>query len=260
MLIISLNSRVSATLESLEPDSESRSSDFHKEAGFVFFFFFNSADLDLINTSNIVTRDLTPVSECWWSIIDFTVLSCPMALPTQWGYRRFGLSHPCPSLCSSEWRSVAEGKPYCFHLHDFIPQTGTQYGLATSLWYFSGEKLLLPPEGLFDTISSGLKPPTPAPWPLTLLGEWKPSDMHPFSQTSSPSPFLLLAPLSGDNQERAGIGLFCPQHLAQCLAQGGLSKLMMNELNPPSFSWFTRSLFFVNNLPEGREEEPITLA
>lgn len=64
MLIISLNSRVSATLESLEPDSESRSSDFHKEAGFAFFFFFYSADLDLINTSNIVTRDLTPVSEC----------------------------------------------------------------------------------------------------------------------------------------------------------------------------------------------------
>lgn len=163
---------------------------------------FYSADLDLINTSNILTHDLTPVNKCCCSIVDFMLLHFLPAvrLSPVWSF-----SPVCifvPHLSNSVLRK--ENLMYCwtcFYLHNFIPQNGTQHCLATPLWFFlrktssTTEEAYLIPFVLASSLSHLF---------LLPLLSWENRNhlmcTPSFFQNFFPSPFLLL-PHSGYSQQ-----------------------------------------------------------
>ena len=198
MLIISLNWSVLAALESLESVSERMSSDFHKEA------VFNSADLDLINTSNITTCDLTPVNKCSCSVIDFWLLHFLVCLPW-WGCLLFGPfrpcpSRPCPSLCLT-WVLQKENLRCCWACFPFmtsslnsVPNTAWQlhYGFV---FFFPRIKVLQQEIPTWHSFFLPQASPT-CSFTSYFTGRIESIWCAPphFSKTSSLSPFILLLP------------------------------------------------------------------
>ena len=186
---------------------------------------FYSADLDLINTCNIMTHDLTPVNKCSCSIIDFVLLHFLPAvrLSPVWSFSPVSIFVPHLSN-SMLWTENLMYCWTCFYLHDLIPQNGTQHCLATPLWFFlrkmssaTGDAYLIP-----FVLASSL----PHLF-LHLLLSWENRNhlmsLPHFSKTTSPLPFFFSHTLLTIRNVPWG------QNLAQCLAHGGLPRLMMNK-------------------------------
>lgn len=186
---------------------------------------FYSADLDLINTSNILTHDLTPVNKCWCFIVDFMLLHFLPAvrLSPVWS------SHPCASLCLTWVTQCCGKKTLCTAEPAFTFITSSLKMAPNTVWllhygFFWG-KLLLQQERpvwyrLFLPQASHTCSFFPY-FPGRIETIW--CALPHFSKTSSPLPFFFshtLVTVSNAPWE---------QNLAQCLAYSGLPRLMMNK-------------------------------
>lgn len=173
------------------------SSDFHKEA------VFNSADLDLINTSNIMTCDLTPVNKCSCSVIDFWLPPFLVWLPS--GPSHPCPSHPCPSLCPARVMQKENLRyrwgcfpawPHPSNRHPIVPGSPTKV-----LFPFFLDKSSAPGNTCLTQCLLASSLPHLL---LRLLLHWENRKRlmctpH-FSKMSSLSPFILLPPPSGYHQ------------------------------------------------------------
>lgn len=172
------------------------SSDFHKEA------VFNSADLDLINTSNIMTCDLTPVNKCSCSVIDFWLPPFLVWLP--FGPSRPCPSHPCPSLCPTLVLQK-ENLRYRWACFPTWPHPSNRHPcLAAPLRFcflFSWIKVLHQEIPAWHSVFLPQASPT-CSFASYFTGRIESIWCAPprFSKTSSLSPFILLLPRSGYHQ------------------------------------------------------------
>lgn len=153
------------------------------------------------------------------------------------------LPHPCPPLCLHLKCHVVGRKPYCWVYFYFKVMTSIlKLAPSSARWFqyafFSPEENISITRYAYFILF--LLPQASHTWSFTsyFTGRIEITDMHSliFLKLSSPFDFFFSCPLVTIKKTPwgNGLGLFCPQHIAQCLAHSGPGTWWwMNE--SPSF-------------------------